>query len=298
MKCWHNNLPLLKFLNKLVDIMRGLAQKSVILTGGAGVIGSAICKALASHKVNLAILDLDKDKCEKLADEISATYQVKAIGIQSNVLDRASLQSAKDRVIVELGDYHFLINGAGGNSPKATAAKEFIDKDSHDNLQDTFFGLDLDGFQKVFDLNFTGTLLPTMVFGEHLIKQQSGVILNVSSMNAFRPLTKIPAYSAAKASVNNLTEWLAVHFAKSGVRVNAIAPGFLLTDQNRFLLTEEGTGNLTARGKTIIQNTPMGKYGEPEDITGSVAFLLSEEAAFITGVTLPIDGGFNAFSGV
>ena len=191
-----------------------------------------------------------------------------------------------------------MINGAGGNSPKATTKDEFITDENINSLEDTFFGLEMEGFQKVFDLNFLGTLLPTMVFGKEMVESKSGVILNVSSMNSFRSLTKIPAYSAAKASINNFTEWLAVHFAKRNIRVNAIAPGFFLTNQNRFLLIDEKTGGYTERGKKIIDNTPMGKYGETEDLVGGTLFLLSDLSSFMTGTVMPIDGGFNIYSGV
>jgi NAD(P)-dependent dehydrogenase (short-subunit alcohol dehydrogenase family) len=201
-------------------------------------------------------------------------------------------------VIDKLGNVDILINGAGGNSPKATTKNEFITDENVNSLNDAFFGLELEGFQKVFDLNFLGTLLPTMVFAKEMVERKSGVILNISSMNSFRPLTKIPAYSAAKASINNFTEWLAVHFAKVNVRVNAIAPGFFLTNQNRFLLINEKTNELTPRGKKIIDNTPMGKFGEPEDLIGGTLFLLSDVSGFITGIVLPIDGGFNTYSGV
>jgi NAD(P)-dependent dehydrogenase (short-subunit alcohol dehydrogenase family) len=203
----------------------------------------------------------------------------------------------------------FLINGAGGNSAKATTTVETYTTDDGrlmtddrrpmtDDRRKTFFDLDQAGFQFVFDLNFTGTVLTTQVFGEAMAQRGSGVILNISSMNSFRPLTKIPAYSAAKASINNFTQWLSVHLAPTGVRVNAIAPGFFLTDQNRFLLTDKETGEATPRGKKIITNTPMGKYGQPEDLQGAVLFLLSEASSFITGVILPVDGGYSAYGGV
>ncbi len=191
-----------------------------------------------------------------------------------------------------------LINGAGGNSPKATTKLEQLTEEDMDHLEDGFFGLELKGFQRVFDLNFTGTLLPTMVFTRDMVVRQKGVVLNISSMNAYKPLTKIPAYSAAKASINNFTEWLAVHFAKVGVRVNAIAPGFFLTNQNRFLLTDEHTGDLTGRGEKIIANTPMGVFGEPDDLNGTVLYLLSDMSSFITGICIPVDGGYSAFGGV
>jgi NAD(P)-dependent dehydrogenase (short-subunit alcohol dehydrogenase family) len=214
------------------------------------------------------------------------------------VLDRASLEEIRKKIVDEVGEIDMLINGAGGNSPKATTKLEQITEEELDQLEDGFFGLELEGFQKVFDLNFTGTLLPTLVFTRDMVARQKGVVLNVSSMNAYKPLTKIPAYSAAKASINNFTEWLAVHFAKVGVRVNAIAPGFFLTNQNRFLVTDEQTGALTPRGEKIISNTPMGVFGEPEDLNGTVLFLLSDMSNFITGICIPVDGGYSAFGGV
>ena len=200
----------------------------VLLTGGGGVIGAALAKGLASFGVKIAVLDLNLEKATEVCDAIKETYQVEALPVLANVLQRDSLKGALDQVLSKFGTFHFLINGAGGNAPSATTQAEVLETDMMDSLEDTFFGLDINGFDKVFDLNFKGTLLPCMVFGEYLIRQQEGVILNVSSMNAFRPLTKIPAYSAAKSAVNNFTEWLAVHFAKVNVRVNAIATGFLV----------------------------------------------------------------------
>jgi len=275
-----------------------LKNKVCVLTGGGGVIGSVLAKGLASTGVKLAILDIKKEYADKVADEVRNIYNTEIIGVEANVLDKASLEKAKKVIMNKLGKVDILINGAGGNSPKATTKYEFITDENVNSLNDTFFGLELEGFQKVFDLNFLGTLLPTMVFAKEMVERKSGVILNISSMNSFRPLTKIPAYSAAKASINNFTEWLAVHFAKVNVRVNAIAPGFFLTNQNRFLLVDEKTKNLTARGKKIIANTPMGKFGEPEDLIGGTLFLLSDTSNFITGIVLPIDGGFNIYSGV
>lgn len=275
-----------------------LKDKVCILTGGGGVIGGAIAEELARHRMKIAILDLNNEATTGLCEKLSKNYGIDALPVVCNVLDKDSLINAKEKVLERFGNIHFLINGAGGNSPKATTKNEFIEDSNLNELDQSFFGLNLDGFRQVFDLNFMGTLLPTMVFGEILAKNKNGVILNVSSMNAFRPLTKIPAYSAAKASINNFTEWLSVHFAKVNVRVNAIAPGFLLTNQNRFLLTDEKTGDLTPRGKKVIDGTPMGKFGDPDDITGTVLFLLSNMSSFITGITVPIDGGFNAYSGV
>jgi NAD(P)-dependent dehydrogenase (short-subunit alcohol dehydrogenase family) len=275
-----------------------LKGKNCVITGGAGIIGASMSHALASAGVNLAIIDLNPEAAGKLAGELQATYKIKAIGIAANVLDKSSLEAAKGQVMQRLGETHFLINGAGGNSPKATTKVEYIDPANDIAWENTFFGLEQEGFEHVFDLNFNGTLLPTMVFGKQMVERGKGVIINISSMNAFKPLTKIPAYSAAKSAVNNFTEWLAVHFGKTGVRVNAIAPGFFLTNQNRFLLTDEKTGELTERGKKIINSTPMGKFGEPDDLNGTLLYLLSDLSAFVTGVVIPIDGGFNAFGRV
>lgn len=267
-----------------------------VITGGAGVIGTALSKGLASAGVKLAILDLNKELADKVAGEIAKETGSTVIGVQGNVLDKESLAKAKEEINQKLGKINILINGAGGNSPKATTQLETMEKNS--KVEDTFYGLTLDGFEKVFNLNFIGTVLPTMVFTRDMVEAGSGSVLNISSMNSFRPLTKIPAYSAAKASINNFTEWLAVHLAKTGIRVNAIAPGFFLTNQNRFLMTDEKTGELTPRGHRIIAGTPMGKFGEPEDLQGTVLYLLSNISSFVTGVVIPIDGGFNAYSGV
>ncbi|MFZ1289965.1 MAG: SDR family oxidoreductase [Melioribacteraceae bacterium] len=275
-----------------------LNGKVCVLTGGGGVIGAVLAKGLASVGIKLAILDIKKEFADKVADEVRNIYKSEVIGVEANVLDKSSLEDAKKIILKKYGKIDILINGAGGNSPKATTKVEFITDENVHSLNDTFFGLELEGFQKVFDLNFLGTLLPTMVFAIEMVQNKSGVILNISSMNSFRPLTKIPAYSAAKSSINNFTEWLAVHFAKMNIRVNAVAPGFFLTNQNRFLLIDEKTNNLTERGKKIIDNTPMGKYGEPEDLIGGTLFLLSDISSFITGIILPIDGGFNIYSGV
>jgi len=275
-----------------------LSNKICVITGGAGVLGTVIAKGLASVGVKIAIVDLNKEMADKVAAEIEKESGSKSIGVEANVLDKASLEKAKKEINEKLGKIDLLINGAGGNSPKATTQVEKIEKENLNELEKTFYGLQLDGFKHVFDLNFTGTLLPTMVFTLDMLENQKGAILNISSMNAYKPLTKIPAYSAAKAAINNLTEWLAVHFSKIGIRVNGVAPGFFLTNQNRFLLTDEKTGELTPRGHKILTNTPMEKFGEPEDLQGAVNFLLSDLAKFITGVTIPVDGGFNAYSGV
>lgn len=275
-----------------------LKDKICVITGGAGIIGKAICEALASSGIRTAILDLDENAAEKMAMDLTKKTGTKCIGIGANVLDKNSLLSAKQRIEAELGKVNFLINGAGGNSPAATSKVEQIGGPGLFTKEETFFGLDLGAFDKVFALNFTGTLLPTMVFVPDMIEQGEGIVLNISSMNSFKPLTKIPAYSAAKASVNNFTQWLAVHLARTGVRVNAIAPGFFLTNQNRFLLIDEKTGKATARGEKIIGSTPVGKYGQPEDLQGAVLFLLSKVSSFITGIVLPVDGGYSAYGGV
>ncbi len=275
-----------------------LNGKVCVITGGAGVIGSALVKAMASVGVKIAIADINKVVADKVASEISAEFNAQVIGVEANVLDKESIEKAKAEINEKLGQIDILINGAGGNNPTATTKVEQMDENSIDHLEDTFYGLSMDGFDKVFALNFKGTLLPTMVFTMDMLKNKKGVVLNVSSMNSYKPLTKIPAYSAAKASVNNFTEWLAVHLAKVGIRVNAIAPGFFITDQNRFLVLDKETGNFSPRGQKIVNNTPMGKFGEPEDLQGATLFLLSDISAFVTGIVIPVDGGYSAFGGV
>ena len=212
------------------------------------------------------------------------------IAIKCNVLDKKQLEAAKKKIVVKFGNVDILINGAGGNKKDATTSESLA-----------FFDLPAEAIRGVFDLNFLGTLLPSQVFGKDMAKNGAGVILNVSSMNAMRPLTKICGYSAAKAAVSNFTQWLAVHINQNyskDIRVNAIAPGFFLTEQNRFLMTDEKSGKLTPRGKSIIEHTPMGRFGKPEDLTGTVLWLVSDAAKFVTGVVVPVDGGFSAFSGV
>lgn len=275
-----------------------LKDKVCVITGGGGVIGIEMVKAMASVGVKIAIVDINKKTAEKVASEISGESGIQVIGIEANVLDKSSLESAKASINKELGEIDMLINGAGGNHPAATTQVEQMNDADIDALDATFYGLEMDGFEKVFALNFKGTLLPSMVFTKDMLKNKKGVVLNVSSMNSYKPLTKIPAYSAAKASVNNFTEWLSVHLAKVGIRVNAIAPGFFITNQNRFLVMDEKTGNFSPRGQKIIDNTPMGKFGEPEDLQGATLFLLSDISKFITGIVIPVDGGYNAFGGV
>lgn len=277
-----------------------LQGKVCVITGGAGVIGSAIAEDLVKVGIKVAILDRDEEKAIEVAESISSLGNMGGLakGFKADVLDKAMLEEAKQKVNQELGPIALLINGAGGNSPKATTQLEKIEKENLNELEKTFYGLDVDGFDFVFDLNFKGTLLPTMVFSKDMLENGKGAIINISSMNSYKPLTKIPAYSAAKASINNFTQWLAVHLAKTGIRVNAVAPGFFLTNQNRFLLTDEKTGEATPRGKKIIDNTPMSRYGEVEELAGTVLYLLSDVSKFVTGICIPVDGGYSAFGGV
>jgi len=274
-----------------------LNNKVCVITGGGGVIGKALALGLGSVGVKTALLDLNKEMADQVAQHVNAETGSDSIAVETNVLDKQSLENAKKEVNDKLGKINLLINGAGGNSPKATSQAETMTEEMKTDLGKTFFGLDITGFEFVFNLNFMGTILPTMVLSQDML-DGGGVVLNVSSMSAFRPLTKVPAYSAAKASINSITEWLSVHLAPVGIRVNAIAPGFFLTNQNRFLLTDEKTGELTPRGHKIINNTPMGRFGEVEELQGTVNYLMSDLSAFVTGIVIPVDGGFNAFSGV
>jgi NAD(P)-dependent dehydrogenase (short-subunit alcohol dehydrogenase family) len=275
-----------------------LKNKVCVITGGAGVIGTALSKVLANAGVKVVILDLREEVAVEVAEKIRTESGTECLGMSANVLDKDDLIRARDKITERYGKIDILINGAGGNSPDATTKLEELTADNKDKLEESFFGLKMEGFKKVFDLNFIGTLLPSMVFGEQMVESGKGSIVNISSMNSYKPLTKIPAYSAAKSAINNFTEWLAVHFAKTGVRVNAIAPGFFLTNQNRFLLVDEKSGDLTERGNKIIANTPMGKFGEPEDLQGTLLYLVSDISSFITGIVIPVDGGYNAFGGV
>ncbi len=277
--------------------MEGLKGKVCVITGGGGVIGTSLAIGLGEAGAVIAIVDFVKEKADEVARIVAEKTGVATIGVFGNVLDKGTLIEAKKLINERLGKIDILVNGAGGNAPTATTQVEFMTKDTLGDLSKGFFGLDIEGFRKVFDLNFLGTVLPTMVFAEDMAGR-GGNIINISSMNSFRPLTKIPAYSAAKASINNLTEWLAVHFAKLDIRVNAIAPGFFLTDQNRFLLTDKETGKLTARGNKIIDNTPMGRFGEPDELIGTLLYLTSDLSKFVTGVVIPVDGGFNVYAGV
>ena len=272
-----------------------LKGRNCVITGGFGVLAMALTRGLAQAGVNLAVISRSADNPAR-GEAISKEFGVKCLGISASTLDKTALEAARDLIHEKLGKIDILINCAGGNSPKATCAAEQMEPDTE--LKDTFYGLDIEGFQFVYDLNFKGTLLATMVFTQDMIEAGKGNVLNISSMNAFRPLTKIPAYSAAKGSINNFTQWYAVHVAPVGIRCNAIAPGFFLTDQNRFLLTDEKTGELKPRGRKIIANTPTHKFGEPEDLVGTMLYLLSDISSFVTGVVIPVDGGYSAFGGV
>jgi NAD(P)-dependent dehydrogenase (short-subunit alcohol dehydrogenase family) len=275
-----------------------LENKVAVITGGAGIICSTMAKYLASYGVKTVILDLNKEGSVKVAKEIEKEFKTQSIGISASVLDKASLEAAKKEINEKFGPIDILINGAGGSAPTATTKVEKMYGTDTENIDDTFFGLQIEGFDKVFDLNFKGTLIPSMVFATDMVKKKSGIIINISSMAAYRPLTKVAAYSAAKAAVSNFTQWLAVHFSKTGIRVNAIAPGFLLTNQNRFLLIDEKTDGPTPRGKKIINSTPMERYCNPEELTGTLLYLISDLSKFVTGVVIPVDGGFSAYSGV
>lgn len=273
-------------------------MKNIVITGAGGVLCSAFARALAADGNKIALLDLNVDAAQKVADEINAEGGF-AKAYKSNVLDKEALEEIHDQILADFGKCDVLINGAGGNSPKCTTThEEFEPGDEVADDISTFFNLDKDGFRFVFDLNMLGTLLPTQVFAKDMIGREGCSILNVSSMNAYRPLTKIPAYSSAKAAVSNFTQWLAVHFAKQGIRVNAIAPGFFVTHQNRALLFNED-GTPTPRTNKILAATPMGRFGEAEELLGALRFLVDEKAAgFVTGVIIPVDGGFSAYSGV
>lgn len=277
-----------------------LTGKVAVVTGGGGILCSVMAKSLAEAGAKVAILDLKEEAAKKVADEIVKAGG-KAIGVAANVLDLESLKKAEAIVKAELGACDILVNGAGGNNPKGTTSKEYLmpeDLVKKTEGVTTFFDLDPAGVGFVFNLNFLGTLLTTQVFAREMAEKGAGSIINISSMNAFTPLTKIPAYSGAKAAISNFTQWLAVHFSKVNIRVNAIAPGFFLTEQNRTLLTNPD-GSLTARGNTILSHTPMGRFGTPDDLTGALLFLVDDSASsFINGVVLPVDGAFSAFSGV
>ena len=271
-------------MQKLYD----LSGKTAVVTGGAGVLCATMCRALAAAGVSVAVLDLNAGAADALAKELRSEG-TKAIGIACDVLDKASIETGAKEVVQQFGHVDILINGAGGNKPQATT-----------NPEQSFFDLPAEALQMVFSLNMMGVFLPSQIFGKLMAEKKSGIILNISSMNAFRPLTRIPAYSAAKAGVSNFTQWLAVHMAREyspAIRVNALAPGFFAGEQNRRLLFNEDN-SLTQRGQSIIDHTPAGRFGVPEDLLGTMFWLLSPASAFVTGIVVPVDGGFSAYSGV
>lgn len=277
-----------------------LKGRVAVITGGGGVLCSGFAKDLASFGVKVAVLDLREDAAQKVVDEINADGGT-ALAVGCNVLEAESLENARQKINSTLGTCDILINGAGGNSPLGTTTKdtlEFSDLAEKAEGVKTFFDLDAKGIEFVFNLNFLGTLLTTQCFAKDMVGKEHVCILNISSMNSYRPLTRIPAYSAAKAAVSNFTQFMAVHFADVGIRVNAIAPGFFSTNQNKTLLFNED-GSLTARSNKIISHTPLRRFGVPSDLTGALIFLCDEEySGFITGIILPVDGGFSAYSGV
>lgn len=264
--------------------------RTVLVTGGAGVLGSEIACALVGFHANVVILDRDQNIAQQVIETFPKVVKGRAARVFGDVLNVESLQQANETIKAEFGVVDILINAAGGNHPSATTKPDL-----------SFFDLPLDALRHVGDLNLLGTILPCQVFGRGMAERGEGVILNISSMNAYRPLSRIPAYSAAKAAVSNFTQWLAVHMAQNyspRIRVNAIAPGFFITKQNRFILTDEATGELSPRGQSVVAHTPMGRFGTPEDLLGATLWLISPAASFVTGAVIPIDGGFSAFSGV
>ncbi len=276
-------------ISDMVSTFYDFSGRSMVITGGGGVLCSEMAVALGACGAKMAILDRELVLAQKVADRIAESGGT-AIAVHADVLSTERLEEAKKKIVDVFGQIDTLINGAGGNNPKATT-----------NPSQPFFTIPPEALRFVFDLNIVGTILPSQVFGRSMADQRRGVILNISSMNAFRPLTRIAAYSAAKAGVSNFTQWLAVHMAQEyspDIRVNAVAPGFFLTEQNRFLLTEQATGALTARGKKIIDHTPMARFGTPHDLLGTILWLLSPASAFVTGAVIPVDGGFSAYSGV
>lgn len=269
--------------------MTELAGQTVVITGGTGVLGKAMVQAIAGAGANIALLSRDRARAEAVLAELKLD-RARCAAFQADVMRKAELQNACKEILSRFVRIDCLINGAGGNSPKATTGPDT-----------SFFQLDEEGIRFVTELNLLGTILPSQVFGEVMARQKAGSILNISSMSAFSPLTRVAGYSAAKAAVNNFTQWLAVHMAQEyspAIRVNAVAPGFFLTEQNRFLLTDKETGALTPRGQKILDHTPMRRFGKPEDLVGAVLWLLSPSASFVTGIVVPVDGGFSAYSGV
>lgn len=274
-----------------------LENKIVVITGAGGVLCGCLAQAMAQEGARVALLDLHLDKAKELSDRIQKDGGY-ARAYASNVLDKGELEQVHRQILVDMGSCDILINGAGGNHPKASTDDEFYDLSKTGESVKTFFDLDESGISFVFNLNYLGTLLPTQVFAVDMLGKKGCSIINISSMNSYTPLTKIPAYSGAKAAVSNLTQWLAVYFSKTGIRCNALAPGFFATAQNHRLLFNED-GSATPRTDKILRNTPMGRFGEPHELIGTLKYLVDEEASgFVNGVVIPIDGGFSAYSGV
>ena len=281
----------------MTDNLFDLEGKIAVVTGAGGELAGAISRGLAGLGVKVAVLDLNKDKAQQCVDRIDAAGG-KAAAYECNVLEQQQLKEVYDDIREHWGLPDLLLNGAGGNHPRASTDKEFLEIEdlSAEDQGQNFFNLDMDGVKSTFALNFYGTLLPTQVFSRGMVEKGSGSIVNISSMNAFTPLTKIPAYSAAKSSVSNFTHWLSVHLSHTGVRVNAIAPGFFMTEQLRFLHIDQETGEYTPRAKKVIAHTPMGRYGEPEELIGTAVWLFSEASRFVTGTVIPVDGGFSSYA--
>ena len=272
-----------------------LKDRTVAITGGGGALCGAMADALGTMGVKVAVLDLSREKAESRAQAITGAGGT-ALGFGCDVLDAAQLQQCCEAISAAWGPPDLLINGAGGNDPRGSTSAEFEEPAKREATAQSFFDLDPAGFRQVFDLNFMGTFLTTQVFARGMVAKGRGSIVNISSMSAFMPLTKVAAYSAAKAAVSNFTQWLAVHFSHAGVRVNALAPGFFMTEQLRFLHIDAATGELLPRARQVIAHTPMGRYGQPDDLIGALVWLLSDASSFVTGVVVPVDGGFSSYS--